>query len=193
MIGRGTRIHPGKENLLLLDFLWLSREHNLVNPASLIAKDERHQAEIEAQLEKSDGDLFEAESNARAERETGLMRRLDQQREEDGSEVDLLELAARWQAPDIIRYSPTLRWERQPVSEKQITFLERNGVDLALVQNRGHASVIVSSLIDFKEREPATAKQKNYCKYLGHPNPQNLTKREAGRWIQERRAQLTHG
>jgi superfamily II DNA or RNA helicase len=36
-IGRGTRIHPGKENLLLLDFLWLSRTHDLVGPASLIA------------------------------------------------------------------------------------------------------------------------------------------------------------
>ena len=47
MVGRGTRIYPGKENLLLLDFLWLSREHNLVRPAFLIAKDETHQAEIE--------------------------------------------------------------------------------------------------------------------------------------------------
>src|SRR6516165_1373506 len=49
MIGRGTRIHTGKENLLLLDFLWLSREHNLIRPTALIAKDEMHAAEIEAQ------------------------------------------------------------------------------------------------------------------------------------------------
>jgi superfamily II DNA or RNA helicase len=40
MIGRGTRIHPGKENLLILDFLWLSRQHNLIKPADLIAHDE---------------------------------------------------------------------------------------------------------------------------------------------------------
>jgi superfamily II DNA or RNA helicase len=40
MVGRGTRIHPGKENLLLLDFLWISRQHNLAKPASLIAHDE---------------------------------------------------------------------------------------------------------------------------------------------------------
>ena len=188
MVGRGTRIHPGKDNLLLLDFLWLSRAHNLVKPAALIAKDERHQAEIEAQLAGADGDLVEAESNAKTEREAGLMRRLDRQREGGASEIDLLELATRWHAPDIVQYVPTWRWERQPVTEKQIAILERNGVDIAIVRDRGHASVILSSLFAFNEREPATERQKAYCRYLGHPNPQNLTKREAGRWIQGRKA-----
>jgi superfamily II DNA/RNA helicase len=191
MVGRGTRIHPGKENLLLLDFLWLSREHNLVKPVSLIAKDEEQQAGIEAQLPKADGDLLEAESNAQAAREAALKCRLDRQRERDGSEVDLLELANRWQAPDIIGYSPSFGWERQPLSEKQIAILQHNGVDIAIVRDRGHASVILSNLFAYKEREPATEKQRNYCRYLGHPTPQNLTKREAGRWIQHRKAQPT--
>jgi superfamily II DNA or RNA helicase len=184
-VGRGTRTSPCKENLLLLDFLWLSREHNLVKPASLIAKDEAQAAEIEAQLSQADGDLLLAESNAQAQREAALKRRLEQQREQAGGEVDLLELATRWQAPDIIGYSPTFRWERQPVTEKQIAILERAGVDLALVQDRGYASVILSSLFAFKEREPATEKQKNYCRFLGQPS--NLTKREAARWIGARK------
>ena len=188
MVGRGTRTSPGKENLLLLDFLWLSREHNLVKPASLIARDEEQQAAIEAQLSQADGDLLRAESDAQAEREAALTRRLERQRECDGGEVDLLELATRWPAPDIVGYSPTFRWERQSVTEKQIAILQRAGVDLALVQDRGHASVILSSLFAFKEREPATERQKNYCRYLGHPNPLQLTKREAGRWIGERQA-----
>jgi superfamily II DNA or RNA helicase len=187
MVGRGTRTHPGKENLLLLDFLWLSREHNLVRPASLIAKDDAQAAEIEAQLDAADGDLLAAEANARTSRETALMHRLDRQREQDGSEVDLLDLAARWQAPDIVGYSPTFRWERQPVTEKQIAILERNGVDIAIVRDRGHASVILSSLFDFKEREPATEKQKWFCYYHGHLSPWTLTKREAARWIGARK------
>jgi hypothetical protein len=150
-----------------------------------------HQAEIEAQLAGADGDLLQAESNAQLKREAALKRRLDRQRHAQGSEVDLLELAARWQAPDIIGYSPTFRWERQPLTEKQIAILHRNGVDLTLIQNRGHASVILSSLFAFKEREPATEKQKNYCSWLGHPNPWALTKREAGRWIEQRKTQLS--
>jgi hypothetical protein len=191
MVGRGTRIHTGKENLLLLDFLWLSREHNLVRPASLIAKDEAHAAEIEAQLRKTNGDLLQAERAVQAEREAVLTRRLEARREQQGDELDLLELAQRWQAPAIIDYAPTFRWERQPLTEKQIAVLTYNGIDLALVRDRGHASVILAGLFAFKEREPATERQKNYCRYLGHPNPWNLTKREAGRWIQQRKAQLT--
>jgi len=57
MVGRGTRTLDGKENLLLLDFLWLSRVHDLVGPASLIAKDEAEAVEIRAQLRTTNGDL----------------------------------------------------------------------------------------------------------------------------------------
>jgi superfamily II DNA or RNA helicase len=187
-IGRGTRIHPGKENLLVLDFLWLSREHSLIRPASLIARDEVHHHEIEAQLGRADGDLLEAESQAAAEREAALKRRIEERRHEKGSEIDLLELANRWHAPDVIDYVPTFRWEYQTPSEKQIVILERNGVDLSLVRDRGHATVILSSLFHYLEHEPASEKQKRYCRFLGHPNPLILTKREAGRWIAEHKA-----
>ncbi len=68
----------------------------------MIAKDCQEQAEIEAQLERADGDLLIAESLALSEREAALKRRLDERRHERGSEIDLLELANRWHAPDII-------------------------------------------------------------------------------------------
>jgi len=183
MVGRGTRIHPNKENLLLLDFLWLSHTHDLIKPAALIAKDEQQAAEIEAQLDKSDGDLLRAESNAQTAREAALKRRLERARERDGSEIDLLELANSWQAPEIVRYEPTFVWEQKPLTEKQIAVLQRNGVAPSIVQNRGHASVILSSLFAFKEREPATEKQRWFCHYRAHPDPWGLTKRDASRWI----------
>jgi superfamily II DNA or RNA helicase len=40
IIGRGTRICPGKDHLLVLDFLWQTAEHSLIKPAHLIAEDE---------------------------------------------------------------------------------------------------------------------------------------------------------
>ena len=40
MVGRGTRLFPGKEELLLLDFLWHTERHDLCRPASIIATDE---------------------------------------------------------------------------------------------------------------------------------------------------------
>ena len=184
-VGRGTRIHSGKENLLLLDFLWLSREHNLVRPASLIAKDEVEQSELEAQLGAADGDLLEAESLASAEREAALKACLDERRRERGSEVDLLELADRWHAPDLLDYVPTFAWERAEPTAKQIDVLRRHGIDLALVGDRGHASALISALFAHLETVPATDKQKRYLRFLGHPNPEGLTKRAAGRAIAE--------
>jgi superfamily II DNA or RNA helicase len=192
-IGRGTRIHPGKENLLLLDFLWLSREHNLVRPASLIARDEVEQSEIEAQLGAADGDLLKAEGLASSEREAALKARLDERRHEKGSEIDLLELASRWHAPDLLNYSSTFAWERAEPTPKQIVILRRNGVDLALVRDRGHASALISALFAHLETIPATDKQKRYLRFLGHPNPEGLNKREAGRAIAELAPSVTTG
>lgn len=39
MVGRGTRLHPGKTDLLLLNFLWLTERHDLCRPSALISKD----------------------------------------------------------------------------------------------------------------------------------------------------------
>jgi hypothetical protein len=124
-------------------------------------------------------------------RYNALARRLDERRHEQGSEIDLLEPANRWHAPDIIGYQPTFDWERKAWSEKQGAILKRNGVDLRLVQNRGHAAVLLTSLFAYLEHEPASEKQKRYCHFLGHPDPWQLTKRAASRWIAQHKTQLT--
>ena len=41
MVGRGTRLCEGKEDLLLLDFLWHTERHELCRPAHLICTTER--------------------------------------------------------------------------------------------------------------------------------------------------------
>ena len=37
-VGRGTRLYPGKDHLLLLDFLWHTERHELCHPAALICE-----------------------------------------------------------------------------------------------------------------------------------------------------------
>ena len=39
MVGRGTRLSPGKTDLLLLDFLWMTDKHELCRPADLVCED----------------------------------------------------------------------------------------------------------------------------------------------------------
>ena len=80
MVGRGTRLHPGKKDLLLLDFLWLSEKHDLCRPSSLVSKDASLAARIDEKVEQADEavDIIEAEeeaeSDAVAEREQALAR-----------------------------------------------------------------------------------------------------------------------
>ena len=74
MIGRGTRLFPGKSNLLILDFLWLSYKHNLCKPASLITENDK---DIETVAKASTGeeeeiDLLEAVSDAESARRNAL-------------------------------------------------------------------------------------------------------------------------
>jgi len=96
--------------------------------------------------------------------------------------------------PQSLDYTSIFAWDRRELTQKQIDVLQRHGIDLALIRDRGHATVIISSLFNYLEHEAATEKQKRYCRFLGHPNPWQLTKREAGRWIAEHlltRSELT--
>lgn len=170
-VGRGTRIHPGKENLLLLDFLWLTDEHNLVKPANLISRDERHQAEIEAQLELAQGDLLEAEKTAATERENALARELARQRKRQARTIDLLDLSVTLHV-DFGDYEPTMPWHSFEISDKQKAFLERQGIELSTVRDRGHANMICDRLINRLKQGLATPKQLRVLQrngYTGDP------------------------
>jgi superfamily II DNA or RNA helicase len=107
MVGRGTRIHPGKENLLLLDFLWISRQHNLVKPASLIAHDENERQAIEEVIDDRDGDLVGALDESR---QRSLARQILAQRKLKGEVrdlLDLVDLCVVYGAPELESYTPT--------------------------------------------------------------------------------------
>lgn len=39
IVGRGTRLCEGKKNLLVLDFLWLTKKHSLCHPADIFCED----------------------------------------------------------------------------------------------------------------------------------------------------------
>lgn len=193
MVGRGCRLSPGKENLLVLDFLWETNRHRLVQPASLIAKSDAEADQITRALSKSDdGDLLEAQEAAVTERETALARQLEENRRRRGELLDILEVAARYHAPEIIDFEPFLAWHSLPITPGQLEILAKHGITLGIAKNRGHASEIISSVKRYNEGLPATEKQLRYMRYIGHPNPfsQPITKSEASHWITTRKAEL---
>ena len=66
MVGRGMRLYPGKTELILLDFLWLTEQHDLCRPSALISKDAEIAAKIDRQVMDAPYgvDIMEAEEEA---------------------------------------------------------------------------------------------------------------------------------
>ncbi len=164
MVGRGMRLSPGKTELLLLDFLWMTERHDLCRPSALISKDEAIAKKIdERMVEDADGfDLIEAEEQAErdilAEREAALAKQLAEMRGKKRKLVDPLQYALSIAAEDLTNYVPTFAWEMAPPSEKQIAFLERRGIFADSVRNAGLASLLIDRLQRRQQMGLATPK-----------------------------------
>ncbi len=165
MVGRGMRLSPGKTELLLLDFLWMTERHDLCRPSALISKDEAIAKKIdERMVEDADGfDLIEAEEQAErdilAERESALAKQLAEMRGKKRKLVDPLQYALSIAAEDLTNYVPTFAWEMAPPSEKQIAFLKRRGIFADSVRNAGLASLLIDRLQRRQQMGLATPKQ----------------------------------
>ena len=152
MVGRGTRLSPGKENLLLLDFLWMTERHELCHPAALICEDEAVAKKMTEELEGAGGpmDLEEAEQKASldvvAQREEALAKQLAEQRKKKRKLVDPLQFEMSIQAEDLAGYVPAFGWEMGPPTDKQIAELERRGIYTGDIGNAGKAAKLLDRL-----------------------------------------------
>ncbi len=165
MIGRGTRLYPGKKDLLILDFLWLSERHDLCRPSSLVSKDEKIAEMIDKQVEDKNGEVDilqaeeEAERNVLAEREQALARELEAMRTRKRKLVDPLQYAMSISAEDLVNYSPEFAWEMGPATKAQLDFLERRGIFPETVENCGMASLLIDRLKRRQDEGLSTPKQ----------------------------------
>lgn len=165
MVGRGMRLHPGKEHLLLLDFLWLSERHDLCRPSALVSKDTDIAEKIDQQLMGNEDciDLIDAEEQAErdvlAEREEALAKELAQMRKRKQKLVDPIQYAISIAAEDLVGYVPTFAWEMAPPSARQLEFLEKRGIFAESIENMGKASLLIDRLVRRQESGLSTPKQ----------------------------------
>lgn len=166
MVGRGTRLAPGKENLLLLDFLWHTERHELCRPAHLIASSPeiaKKMTENMAEDTEVEFSLLEAEEQAGkdvvAEREEALAKQLAEQRKKKRKLVDPLQFEMSIQAEDLADYVPSFGWEMAPPSDKQLKALEKFGIYTEEIGNAGKAGKLLDRLNKRKESGLTTPKQ----------------------------------
>lgn len=174
MVGRGTRLYPGKDHLLLLDFLWHTERHELCHPASLICQDEEVAQKMTENLEKDPGvaiDIEAAEKQAAedvvAQREESLAKQLAEMRKRKKKLVDPLQFEMSIQAEDLSGYVPAFGWECAPPSDKQKATLEKLGILPDQIDNAGKAAKLLDRLDKRRAEGLTTPKQIRFLEGRG--------------------------
>lgn len=176
MVGRGTRLSPGKDHLLLLDFLWHTECHELCHPASLICQDEEVARQMTKNIEEAGCpvDIEEAEKTAAedvvAQREEALAKQLDEMKRRKGRLVDLLQFEMSIQAEDLSGYVPAFGWEMAPPSDDQKKTLEKLGINAENIDNAGKASKLLDRLNKRRAEGLSTPKQIRQLEQRGFLN-----------------------
>lgn len=178
MVGRGTRLAPGKTELLLLDFLWHSERHELCRPAHLICETPEVAKKMTENLEKAaleegaaPADLEEAEAKASedviVQREEALAEQLAKMRTRKRKLVDPLQFEMSIQAEDLAGYVPSFGYEMLPPTEKQVAALEKFGIFPDEIDNAGKAGLILDRLRKRRADGLTTPKQIRFLEGRG--------------------------
>lgn len=165
IIGRGTRLYEGKEELLLLDFLWLTEKMGLCHPSALVSKDDAIAREMD-KLFATGGKAVDilsmeelAEKNVAAQREEALAEMLKAMRKRQGGTVDPLQYMASSGYLSLFEEESVFKWEEKKPTRKQIAFLNQMGISTENVTTKGQASKIIGTLMDRRKKGLSTPKQ----------------------------------
>jgi len=189
MVGRGTRLAPGKDYLLLLDFLWHVERHELCRPASLICENADVARKMTENLEAAAGcptDIEAAEQRASAdvvaEREEALAKQLREMRRRKQRLVDPLQFEMSVQAEDLSGYIPAFGWESEPPTDRQKERLEKAGILPDEIDSAGKASKLLDRLDKRRDAGLTTPKQIRFLEGRGF--------RHVGTWTFDSAKQL---
>lgn len=163
-IGRGTRLAPKKDDLLILDFVGNSGRHRLVGPADVLAGKELP-PEIQRQVDEAssknaidvDGALLAAE-----ERHRGRLERLAEEQRRRNVRAEVSFRAERvdpfGNAMEIVgARSADSKGPR--ATENQIDALKRYGVEVSKQPSRAEASTLIEALKNRRQQGLCTYKQ----------------------------------
>lgn len=190
MVGRGTRLSPGKKNLLLLDFLWLTTSHDLCRPACLLSDDPEVCDSITKKQEEKAGSedveidaqaLEDAMSEAVRKREDSLAKRIADQSKKKGKLIDPLEYADKIGAIDLKEKIPQSLDNNDRPTMQQLDQLEKLGFACP-----GSATAAESLLNAYQQRVDkglASPKQIKWLESQGFRNVKDWTFAQAKKLV----------
>ena len=154
MLGRGTRLAPGKEGVLVLDFVGVTKRHKLITPADVLAGAD-DPAEVVADAAEQGGDMLEALEAARA---------AAVEREKQPSAK-----VAKWRAEmvDLFGDLPDAREGADLATPRQIGLLARTGIDAPEGLTRAQASRLIDGVLQRRNEGLCTYKQARLLRRRG--------------------------
>ena len=182
MLGRGTRIWPGKKNLLVTDHLWQTSRHDICHPCNLIAESPEVAEKMQKRQEESGGpiDLFDLEVSAKRdvirEREEALARELRSQRHKESRLIDPLAYAVMIKNEALADYEPVFAWEEQAPTPGQIQLLRRFGINADKVKTKGHAKHLIDCVLNRSKMKLATPGQARTLSDAGYYTDMSKTR-----------------
>lgn len=190
MVGRGTRLYPGKPHLLLLDFLWLTDRLDLCHPASLICEDPEIAQKMTENMAEAPGvalDIEAAEKTAsedvQRDREEALAKKLAEQRKRKSRLVDPLQFEMSIQDLDLVNYVPPFGKDMQPPTDSQKKTLEKLQINPDGVESAGKADILIERIRDRQLRGMATPRQIRQLENRGFENVGTWSFEQARRLI----------
>jgi len=189
MCGRGTRIYPGKRNLLLLDFLWNTSTHDLCHPCNLVAGTPEIAEKMEKAQEEANGEMDlddlekQAQSDVIREREEALAEILRSQRNKKRTMIDPVEFGISIADEDILDYEPLFAWEHKAPTEIQLKKLAEFGLAVDAIPNRGYASKLLERAYARSSQRLARPRQVALLHKYGYTNAAQMNFKEADKTI----------
>lgn len=169
MVGRGTRLAPGKTDCLILDFLWLSTRHDLCRPASLITDNDEDAEKVSERAVEDELELFETLADVEEQRRNALADAIRANAKRKARLVDPLTFFVDVNELALTDYTPEFPWETQPASDKQIKLIENAGINTDGMC-KGQASKIIDVILNRRKQGLATAKQMRMLEQKGFQN-----------------------
>jgi superfamily II DNA or RNA helicase len=188
MVGRGTRLSPGKDYCLILDPLWITGDHRLCKPADICAGSPEHRDALQAQLDLGE-DLLEAEEKAQVNMAESLEKKLAEAAKKKAPRglVDPVAWALALHDGDLAQWTPTTDAEAEPATEGQLRDLLEFGLwTEGDAMCRGYAAALLRRVAERKRLGLASPKQVALLRKLGLANCDTMTAKEAGYFIGNR-------
>jgi superfamily II DNA or RNA helicase len=189
IVGRGTRLHPGKSDVVLLDFLWQSEQHSLIKPAHLVAKDEEEAVEISAALAQAAGggdgepELLKVSADVEEQRLRKIKESIEKNKERKPGTYDALDYTLAVEDHGLAGWEPSTAWDTLPATEGQLGLLDSYKIDISKITMRGHASALIELVNARRDMGLASPAQVMKLKQFRHPSPHTVACGQAAEWL----------